>query len=242
MQFIMQQMDTESDFQDFLGFYLNKYAYQSISFLETRLTFNEFVLKTYGPKNMQHALDIINRVDWVAWVQTPGPIPPNSNINYTTNNTVAFQLLADEYIRLQGRESPKNIQIYLNEKKDVNLKVVFNSQLLNRVNDVTFPMIQRIDNDLNVTKSENPEIGQRWYPLVIAIGYQEAFPTIKDYVQSIGRQKYILPVYTALVKNGYRSLAYQWYNERKTFYHPIAAANIRKIIFSSKLQIEDFER
>lgn len=52
-------------------------------------------------------------------------------------------------------------------------------------------------------------------------------------MQSIGRQKYILPVYTALARNGYRNLAYQWYNERKTFYHPIAAANIRKIIFST---------
>ncbi len=85
-----------------------------------------------------------------------------------------------------------------------------------------------------MTTADNPEIGQRWFPLVISQDYVDAFPTIKTFVQTIGRQKYILPVYTALVKNGYRSLAYQWYNERKTFYHPIAAANIRKIIFSSK--------
>jgi hypothetical protein len=44
MYYLMNQMDSESDFQDFLGFYLAKYAYKSITFLETRLTFNDFVL------------------------------------------------------------------------------------------------------------------------------------------------------------------------------------------------------
>ena len=91
----------------------------------------------------------------------------------------------------------------------------------------------KIDTDLNVTLAENPEIGQRWFPLSIALQYEQAFDAAKKYVQSIGRQKYILPVYTALVRFGYRSKAYQWYNERKTFYHPIAAANIRKVIFST---------
>lgn len=93
-----------------------------------------------------------------------------------------------------------------------------------------------------MTPVDNPEIRQRWFPLVIALDYQDAFPTIKAFVQSVGRQKYILPIYTALVKNGYRSQAYQWYNERKTFYHPIAAANIRKIIFSSKQQLDSFKQ
>lgn len=106
---------------------------------------------------------------------------------------------------------------------------------------MNYRILQRIDTDLQVTKAENPEIGQRWFPLAIALQYEVAFPTAKAYVQSIGRQKYILPVYTALVRNGYRNKAYEWYSERKTFYHPIAAANIRKIIFSSKHQLEDYE-
>jgi leukotriene-A4 hydrolase len=106
---------------------------------------------------------------------------------------------------------------------------------------MTYKIAQRIDKDLNVTLMDNPEIRQRWFPLVIGLDYQDAFPTIKAFVQSVGRQKYILPIYTALVKNGYRSQAYQWYNERKTFYHPIAAANIRKIIFSSRMEIYAYE-
>jgi len=45
--------------------------------------------------------------------------------------------------------------------------------------------------------------------------------------------KYINPVYIALVRNGRRDLANKWFKENESFYHPIAAANLRKIIYSS---------
>jgi len=45
--------------------------------------------------------------------------------------------------------------------------------------------------------------------------------------------KYINPVYIALVKNGRRDLANKWFKENESFYHPIAAANLRKIIYAS---------
>jgi len=49
MTYLMKQMDTEADFQAFLGYYLGKYAYQSITFLDTRLAFNDFVKTRYSP-------------------------------------------------------------------------------------------------------------------------------------------------------------------------------------------------
>jgi hypothetical protein len=93
------------------------------------LTFNDFVMSKYP---QQHAMDIINRVNWTEWVQVPGPIPANAGINFETDQSRAFQSLADEYIKLGGRASPANIDIYKNEEKDVNLKVVFHNQLLEK--------------------------------------------------------------------------------------------------------------
>jgi len=231
-------MDKESDFQEFLGYYFNKYSLKSITFLETRLTFNDFVRGKY---DKAHAEDIVSRVNWIDWVQTPGPIPSGSNINFETPESQVFTKLANDYISLGGFSSPANIDIYKNEVKDVNLKVVFNNQLLQRVNDMNYRIVSLVDKDLGVTNEQNTELGQRWFPLAIALQYTTAFPVIKKYVQSIGRQKYILPVYTALVRNNYRNYAYQWYNERKSFYHPIAAANIRKIIFSSLHELDKIE-
>ncbi len=45
--------------------------------------------------------------------------------------------------------------------------------------------------------------------------------------------KYINPVYIALVRNGRRDLANKWFKENENFYHPIAAAGLRKIIYNS---------
>lgn len=45
--------------------------------------------------------------------------------------------------------------------------------------------------------------------------------------------KYINPVYIALVRNGRRDLANSWFKELENFYHPIAAAGLRKIIYNS---------
>ena len=100
--------------------------------------------------------------------------------------------------------------------------------------------MDKINNDLNCTLDINPEVGQRWFPIAIQVGYEVAFDGAHAYVGAYGRQKYILPVYTALCRNGYRSLALKWYKEYESFYHPIAAANIRKIILST-LARDDFD-
>ena len=42
--------------------------------------------------------------------------------------------------------------------------------------------------------------------------------------------KYLNPVYQALVRNGFRDLAFKWYQANKDFYHPVAAAKIRKML------------
>jgi hypothetical protein len=44
--------------------------------------------------------------------------------------------------------------------------------------------------------------------------------------------KYILPVYSALVQNGRRDLAYQWFILNQNFYHPIALAKVRSIVLN----------
>ena len=70
-----------------------------------------------------------------------------------------------------------------------------------------------IDTDLKATTDLNPEIGQRWFPLCINIGYDGCLDSAHDFVGRIGRQKYIIPVYQSLVRSGKRNLAYQWFKE-----------------------------
>ena len=59
------------------------------------------------------------------------------------------------------------------------------------------------------------------------------------YVSKIGRMKYLRPCYIALVTYGRRDLAYKWFIENQSFYHPIAVAVMRKIILQQVTQEEE---
>lgn len=107
------------------------------------------------------------------------------------------------------------------------------NRLVSRQDEVSAALLSRVDADYNCTWDKNPEIGQRWLPLTIALDYEASYDGAKDYVSRYGRMKYINPVYIALVRNGRRDLADQWFRLNENFYHPIAAANLRKIIYNS---------
>jgi len=98
---------------------------------------------------------------------------------------------------------------------------------------MTIAIMQRIDADFNLTSSPDPELNQRWFPLAIELGYMPAFEPAHKWVSSQGRMKYINPVYKALLRHGYRGLAYQWFHENVKFYHPIAVSTLKKMLLQS---------
>jgi hypothetical protein len=55
-----------------LGYYVNKYRGESVTYLDFRLTFNEWLNANYAPADAQKAIDM---VDWNAWVLSPGGNP-----------------------------------------------------------------------------------------------------------------------------------------------------------------------
>lgn len=144
------------------------------------------------------------------------------------------------YISLGGNSSPDNYTTY-KTTDDVQLKVIFLNRLASQQNLITLKLMAKLDSDLNITLAANPEIGQRWFPLSIALKYNVALDAAHHYVSYQGRMKYILPVYTALVQSGRRDLAYQWFIDNQNFYHPIALAKVRQIVLNGQVSAQDNE-
>jgi len=185
------------------------------------------------------ALALFSKIDWNSWVFNPGANPQPDHLNFTTAGAVGFEQMADAYIELGGQSSPENYTNYLTTD-DVQLQIIFLARLRARKADMTLAIINRVDGDFNVTTAKNPEHGQQWFPLSIYLKYDFAYAAAHHYVSYQGRMKYILPVYTALVQNGRRDLAYQWFIDNQNFYHPIALAKVRQIVLgSSSLSAKD---
>jgi leukotriene-A4 hydrolase len=149
-----QVMKTQDDFQHMLGAYLNNYRGQSVSYLDFRLYFNQWLRENYLPADAETAIE---KVDWNAWVLTPGAIP--AVLNFSTPNATLFADLAIQYVQTQGRgASPTNYTDFV-ETTNPNLKVIFLDKLVSLNSQVTPEIMLKIDSDLKITGDKNPELG-----------------------------------------------------------------------------------
>ena len=136
--------------------------------------------------------------------------------------------MANEYIKLAGASSPANYKDYLSWYSS--LKVVFLNQLFGEVEKTSLAVVQLIDEDLNITNTLDPECKAVWFPLGIMKNYSAVLEPAHTFISSMGRMKYLTPIYTALINTNQRDLAIQWYNENINFYHPYAVQALAKLL------------
>ena len=88
-----------------------------------------------------------------------------------------------------------------------------------------------LDEAFHLTDSGNSEITNQWLLMAIANGYEPAYPRLEQFLVSMGRRKFLKPLYEALVKTPegkVRALAI--YRKARLTYHPIAVATVDKIV------------
>lgn len=174
------------------------------------------------------AQEMLSDMNWDLWI-FQGGLPPN----YTDFTTVALnesKQIANDYVSLAGDKSPDNYTDYNNYTS--NLRVVFLEELLSPDNfdKVDEKIITKIDTDLNITMAEDPEVRQRWFPLGIKKNYTAVMEPAKTFVQSMGRWKYVKPIYKALLDSGNKDMAIEWFQEKQDFYHPYVVEQLKRLI------------
>lgn len=87
-----------------------------------------------------------------------------------------------------------------------------------------------LDARFGLTDSANAEIAFAWYMKTIPGGYEPAMPAIEEFLKSVGRGKFIYPLYEALKENGREEFARRVYAEARARYHPIAQRRIDRIL------------
>lgn len=100
------------------------------------------------------------------------------------------------------------------------------------------PIMEMIDSKYNCTYAVNPEIGERWFPVGIMTGYDVVMTPSENYVSTIGRVKYIKPVYQALEDSGQHDTGVAWLDDNMDFYHPVAITSIEAVLGTSTVLTE----
>ena len=93
------------------------------------------------------------------------------------------------------------------------------------------PDMPRLDRQFHLTDSTNSEILHQWLLMAVKANYQPALPKIEPFLCSVGRRKFLKPIYTELMKTPEgRARARAIYAKARPTYHPIAQGTIDGIV------------
>ncbi|MBS0212916.1 MAG: M1 family metallopeptidase [Proteobacteria bacterium] len=216
MQFLEQRFG-RAVFDPFLRSYFDNFAFQSV----TTDDFEKYLRANLLPKNPKAVTD----AELHAWIHEPG-IPSFA----TPAHSARFDAVdAARKAWLGGGALPGT---------EVTGKWVTQEwvHFLEGMPDkLSADQMAALDKAYRFTGTPNDEIGQRWYPLAVASGYTQARPQMAQFLQSIGRQKLIMPTYAALAKTQ-EGLAFakDVFAKAKPGYHPITVASVQALLDKAK--------
>lgn len=229
----LQTLVGEANYQTILRAYINEHSLTSINATAARATFERELRKLYNESEYNK---IELNIDWTAWVVAPGLPQAPVVLDFMTPNITEAQALAMRYIENEGNTtSPENFAEYNNWYSS--LKVIFLEKLIemlptgNETTGVTnLAIVKKVDEDLKITTTVDPECKQRWFPLGIMTNYTNVTEPAHEFISSMGRMKYLTPIYQALIDTNQTTEAVKWYNENVDFYHPYAVEMLAKLL------------
>jgi len=229
---LLYYMETEllgaDNMQKLLRQYITKFSLTSVNYMDFKGEFEAFVDATY---EAAEATTIKGKMDWETWVKSPGLAPVF--LDFTTPALNESSDLADQYITLAGASSPSNFEDFKGWYSS--LQVIMLTQLNTRKEDVNPTIMAKIDADLNVTNTLDPECKNVWFQLGIRAGYEVVVEPAHTFISSMGRMKYLKPIYQALMDTNQLDLAKKWYQENVNFYHPYAVAALYKMLYGGDM-------
>jgi leukotriene-A4 hydrolase len=93
------------------------------------------------------------------------------------------------------------------------------------------PDMPRLDREFHLTESRNSEILHQWLLMAVRTRYQPAYPKVEEFLASVGRRKFLKPIYTELMTTlEGQALARRIYARARPMYHPIAQATLDAIV------------
>ena len=88
-----------------------------------------------------------------------------------------------------------------------------------------------LDAAFGLTGRGNAEIAAQWLLIAIRNGYRPADARLEAFLTSIGRRKFLMPLYRELIKTPEgKARALAIYARARPFYHPIAVESVDKLL------------
>ena len=98
---------------------------------------------------------------------------------------------------------------------------------------LTKEQMAALDKTYHFTQSGNSEISNLWFVMAVAASYEGAYPEMEKFLSSVGRRKFLEPLYEEMMSTGKQDMAKRIYEKYKMNYHPLAQSTLDKLINKS---------
>ncbi len=92
-------------------------------------------------------------------------------------------------------------------------------------------VLEKLDTKFKFTQSGNCEILCDWFQIAIANNYEPAYKAIEKYLYTVGRRKFVEPLYEKLLANPItKAFAIEIYKKARAGYHSVTRATIDQMV------------
>lgn len=96
---------------------------------------------------------------------------------------------------------------------------------------ISLEQMKSLDEAFHLTQTGNSEVAAEWFKLSISSKYSPANASIEKFLGSVGRKKFLEPIYKELIKTEEgRTAANRIFEKSKSAYHPLTAIKIQRIL------------
>ncbi|WP_038028335.1 M1 family metallopeptidase [Thermonema rossianum] len=91
--------------------------------------------------------------------------------------------------------------------------------------------MKALDEAFGFTQSNNAEIQAEWYAQAALHGYSDAYPAMEAFLLKVGRRKFLVPIYRALLQTEEgKALAYDIYAKARKNYHYVSVSTLDEML------------
>lgn len=200
-------------FDPFLRGYFDHFAFRSI-------TTEEF-LRYLDEHLFRQNPDLASRVPIQEWVQSPGI--PASAPRFSSERFARVEEFGRRWIAGEIPATAISAQNWTTHERLHFLRTL--------PSPLPAEKMAELDRAFGLTRARNAEITHQWLLMVVAANYEPAYPRLEEFLTSMGRRKFVKPLFEELVKTEEgRRRALAIYRKARPLYHPITVQTVDAIV------------
>lgn len=205
----LEQTVGREKFDAFLREYFNHFTFQSI----TTGIFVDYLNKHLLDKNTHFPLD-----EWLYKPGLPASAPRPTSDAFTKVEAQAKAWSAGEAAAARIETGGWSTQEWLHFLKALPQQL-------------TPERMRELDHVFSFTRTGNSEILEEWLLMAVRNRYDPAYPRLEEFLVTVGRRKYVKPLYEELVKTPEgKTRAAAIYKKARAGYHPITVSTVDGIL------------